>query len=353
MILLFNIRITDQRFSPNAYRRAEWLPEYDRADIFKYCLASYKAFDSLISKAVFYILLDPEYAHRRQELEEYIFSLFPSCVLRWERNFYARDWNRSYDHDIAHIPDDLIWVACNEDHIFVDYNLDVLRSGLAMLQTDKNPYGALLYSHWHEGLSMSVHKQGVQSPCGNWIESNWSETSGVQVIKKARLNHYFTCRDWGDRPMFRTDCLMGEGYELIAPLYIPTREIVRHYDAYSHVSCPADRAPPLVIPPAFFENNLKIRYGYFDRKEGWVNVNPMMDYYAVNRKGADVKTTLDRLPMFWKPVEVDVNPATNHELLNTARVDHFIKQTHSPMNTWGVPFNDSPRVPLHWYQHHL
>ena len=353
MILLFNIRITDQRFSTTAYQRAGWLPIYDRADLFKYSLASYKAFDCLISKAVFYIQLDPEYSHRQGELEEYILSLFPDCVLRWERNFYARDWTLSYARDLAHLSDDLIWVACNEDHVFVDYNLDVLKSGLDLLSADPNHYSALLYSHWHEGLSITLHKQGILSKCGNWVSASWSETSGVQVIKKARLNHHFTSRDWGDRPMFRTDCLMLEGYELTAPIYIPTRELVRHYDAYMHVSCPHDRAPPLVIPPGFFQNQLRVRYGYPDRKEGWVNVNPMMQYYAVDPNGVDSKTTLDRLPMFWQPVEIDINPDADQEQLNTARIEHFVRQTHSPMNTWGVPFGDNPRVPPEWYQHHL
>ena len=351
MIILFNIRITSQRLS--VYQRAYWLPKYDRVDVFKYTLASYKAFDSLISKAVFYIQLDPEYAHRQKELEDYILSLFPNCILRWERNFYAREWNLSYARDIADHPDDLIWVACNDDHVFVDYNLDVLTSGLNLLSADPNPYSVLLYSHWHEAMSITHHKQGVLSACGNWVSASWSETSAIQVIKKERLNHYFSSRDLGDIEMYRTDCLMSVGYELVAPIYAPTREVVMHYDAYSHVGCPANRAAPLVIPPGFFENQLRVRYGYYDRKEGWVNVNPAMEYYAVTPEGADVKTTFDRLPMFWQPVEIDINPDVDHAALNTSRAEHFVRQTHCPMYSWEVLYEDAPRIPPHWYQHHL
>jgi hypothetical protein len=351
MILLFNIRITNHRVIN--YHRAGWLPNYNRADIFKYTLASYKCFESLVSKAIFYIELDPEYAHRQKELEEYIFSLFPNSLVRWQRNFYARDWISSYTKDIEHLPDDLIWMAGNEDHPFVDYNLDVLKSGLTILAADENPLSALLYSHWHEGISINAHKKATLTECGNWVYSSWCETSGINIIKKARLVDHFFTRDWGNTPLYRTDCLMLSGYQLIAPIYVPTRELVRHYDAYMHVWCPHDRASPMVIPPGFFENQLRIRYGYNDRKEGWVNVNPLMEYYAANPNGVDVRTTLDKLPMFWNSIEVDINPDANHELLNKARIEHLIRQTHCPMNTWGVPFDDSPRVPPHWYEHHL
>jgi hypothetical protein len=66
----------------------------------------------------------------------------------------------------------------------------------------------------------------------------------------------------------------------------------------------------------FFEKNIKIRYGYNDRKEGWVNINPKSEYYyAYNKEGADYKFTLKELPLFWKSriSEIDSNPDIDEE----------------------------------------
>ena len=55
------------------------------------------------------------------------------------------------------------------------------------------------------------------------------------------------------------------------------------------------------IPIGFFENNIKIRYGYDDYKEGWTNINPKtINYYAYDTTGTDYKFTLNDLPLIWK-----------------------------------------------------
>lgn len=354
MILFINVRITETRLSEYVYERAPWMHRDNRLDIFKYTLASYSAFKPLLSKVIMYIQLDPEYQDRKAELEKYIYGLFPDAVVKWERNFYARDWLRNYELDIADHNDDIIWSCGNEDHPFIDYNLDVLSSGIDLLCKDQNPFSAAMYSHWHEAINIQASKNATLTECGNWVVSVWDESSSIQIIKKSRFYDYFTSQDWGDSPLFRTDNLMELGYKQPAPFYSPTREIVRHYDAYSHVSCPGDRGYPLVIPPGFFENELKIRYGYNDRKEGWVNINPSLPHYNVLESGTDLKVTLDTLPMFWHPVEVDINPEVNHSELNRARNADYFRQSHSPMKTWGVNFDDNPqRTPKHWLSKHM
>ena len=98
----------------------------------------------------------------------------------------------------------------------------------------------------------------------------------------------------------------------------PIKEICRHFDGYQHIMIPItnNQCPAIDIPPGFFEDNIKIRYGYDDYKEGWVNINPKnTDYYAYNKSGTDYKFTLDDLPLVWKNriSFIDSNPNIDEE----------------------------------------
>ena len=72
------------------------------------------------------------------------------------------------------------------------------------------------------------------------------------------------------------------------------------------------------IPTGFFEKNIKIRYGYDDYKDGWVNINPKNPYYyAYDKLGTDYKFTLNDLPLIWKDKisVVDSNNIDDEEML--------------------------------------
>ena len=84
---------------------------------------------------------------------------------------------------------------------------------------------------------------------------------------------------------------------------VPFKEICRHFDGYQHVQPIIDnnQCPAIDIPIGFFENDIKIRYGYDDYKEGWTNINPKtINYYAYDTIGTDYKFTLNDLPLIWK-----------------------------------------------------
>jgi hypothetical protein len=89
---------------------------------------------------------------------------------------------------------------------------------------------------------------------------------------------------------------------------IPKFELCRHYDGYMHI---LDKIPPLFIPDGFFSSEIRIRYGYSKPKEGYVNINPLAEYFSYQSpNGFDAKTTLDDIPQFWrvKPENIDINP---------------------------------------------
>ena len=86
----------------------------------------------------------------------------------------------------------------------------------------------------------------------------------------------------------------------------------------------ADQVPPLFIPAVFFENNIKIKYGFPDYDSAYTNVNPASPAYAfeAGTKKTDLKSTLDTLPLFWRSriSEVIENPnATTAELEKAAK----------------------------------
>ena len=103
-------------------------------------------------------------------------------------------------------------------------------------------------------------------------------------------------------------------------MIIPLKELCRHYDGYQHVrpTITNDQCPVIDIPPGFFEDDIKIRYGYDDYKEGWVNINPKNPhYYAYDKSGTDYKFTLNDLPLIWKDKisVVDSNDIDDEEML--------------------------------------
>lgn len=89
-------------------------------------------------------------------------------------------------------------------------------------------------------------------------------------------------------------------------LVVPKRELCRHYDGYMHVGLPT---APLFIPDGFFDAAIRIRYGFADRKPGYVNVNPY-ETYSFDGGAADVRSLLSELPVFWRDriASVEIDP---------------------------------------------
>lgn len=356
MILLLNVKITSQGLSH--YERASWLPKYDRLDIFKYCLASYAALLPLVDRCEFFIELAPEFSHRYDELNEYIRSLYPEdkLSLHWYRHYYCRDWRKWCDDNLDD-PDELIWFAGNDDHIFLDYSLDLLESGLNHLTNDSNGLSQLYYSHWPEQIRLSYHQAGTITNDSNYIVRSWRTFDAITIMKATRWRCYWFDQDWADMPVFRTDALWHAGYELTGPVYIPTRELVRHYDGYSHVGSLANISPPLFIPPKFFQAQMKIRCGYDDRDNDCVNINPTSEWlYAFNSTGTDYRMVVADIPLFWKGriQSTDLAYRNDLKILTDARNAAFLASTRIPLTTYSVTFDEqSPSIPVDWVKHHL
>lgn len=77
---------------------------------------------------------------------------------------------------------------------------------------------------------------------------------------------------------------------------------------------------------------MKIRYGYDDYKEGWININPKNDhYYAFDKTGTDYKFTLDDIPYIWKDriIDIDSNPNISNEEMVQFRLKSILETIYN------------------------
>lgn len=360
MIVLFNVKITDVRMG-YPYKRGQWMPNPERYDVFRYCLASTAVLAPLVKKFVFCITLAPELAHKQAELEEYMTDLFPKdkLVIRWQRCDIGQDWKKVCDEYVAE--DDLVWLACNDDHIFIDSNLDMVASAIEHLNSDPDPNAIMYYSHWPEQMRMSYKLGGQLTEDGNFIKYQWENFDGIMILKGGRLKKYWE-RDYGNALMFKVDYLGAyHNYKCPGTVYAPTKELVRHYEGYSHVNDQmeqtlANTVPPLFIPHGFFEAMLNIRLGYYDRKDNCINFNPAAEkLYNVTPTGTDYRWVEEDIPLFWadKIKYIMTNHQWTRDELLKLRDSAFIASTRVPMKCFGHTFTHEDAPPINWFAKHL
>jgi len=336
MILLLNTIFTEESPIPPypnvnlqrvyyKYDRGN-LQDYDQIDVFKYSLSSLSIAYSW-SKVILKITLEGKYKERKQELEDYIKNEFKNfdLILDWRRNEYQQDWIETYKI----LDNDLIWFCCNHDHIFVDSNTEYLENLVKSIKNDSNyPLTTCEFSHFPELIRMA--KSGLhlapKDPKSYKIEDRCvtldsTVHDSIQIITKQVYFEWWCKHDLkgGYFPRPESHWTISIGWIIPVPqirLFLPLKELVRHFDGYGHSQISNYNCPALDIPPGFFKNDLKIRYGYDDYKEGWININPKnKNYYAYDKSGTDYKFEIDSLPLFWrdKITAVDINSNIDKE----------------------------------------
>ena len=361
MIVLFNVKITDVKmtypYAGTVYDRASWFPVSNRFDIFKYCLASRAVMAPVVDKFIFYIDL-AEFTPRQEELYEYMLSIFPADTveIHWHRIDRTRKWrdlcNSQFTND-----DELIWYEGNDDHIFIDSNLDMIRAAVTTLNADSDPMAVIYYSHWPEQMRMSLLHNGELTSDGNFIKFQWDTVDSLLIMKAGRFKKYWVETDCGDDNIYRSDSLGWQyGFKIPGTVYSPTKELIRHYDGYSHVgNLLGTIAPPLFVPPGFLDHNMKVRIGYPERKEGWTNLYAATErLYSIDPHGADHRWCVEDIPLFWKPYisEFDINIDQDIHALKQARDAAFLSMTKIPMKAHGHVFNYECH-PKEWFTKHL
>jgi hypothetical protein len=320
MILFVNVFISKN--SATKYIKGLF-KDVDRLSVFKYSMASLSVIK--FSKMIIYAELDEFYADQREDLRNYLFSLFGNdLIFKDKRLCKQKEWQKAMEEEVFPFDDELVWFTCNDDHVFVDYDLDTLDNIVHDMKEmlKHREHVSCYFSHYPE---MMCHvNYNVPYPVLNkskyYFEVQWNNFDSIQIVSKSVLKHWWFAHDYGDDCYFvRTDGSFptrGPEYrniinDLEVRTLIPLRELCRHFDGYNRIlggieSSNINKCPPLFIPEGFFENNLKLSFCQelgskeLSSKE-FVNINPFAkNYSCVSPVGADLKTDLSKIPLFWK-----------------------------------------------------
>lgn len=356
MIVWFNCKITDNRLNPENIERYN-LRNDNRFDVARYSFASFAPLAPLVSKFIFNLELADQHVGREQEMEQWIRKILPEdkIILHWYRRDHIAQW-REFQEEIKDIDDDLIFPAGNEDHIFLDSNIELFRKGLEHVRNDPDPYAVLMTSHWPENFRAAYVFGGTLKDDGDYITYNMPNNDAIRVMKRTYFNQYIDAVQDPNMTVFRTEHWNSIGL-VNNKFYIPTKEQFRHFDGYAHVQVGPDVCPPLEIPVGFFEG-MNIAYGYNKRLENAVNINPAIDnlYTVDSIDGTDYKFYQSELPAFWQNhiKNLDLNSTADEDQLKIGYDTHLLSMSRIYINWFhvGHVFNDTNWPPASWLNNH-
>lgn len=297
-----------------------------KIDIFKYSLASYVP----IPWTHVILRIDGELREEIEKLRPFLMECFPGADLVFERC----NTGTKYAKVLEKYRDGNPWVffSPNNDHPFIYKDPNVFQKlieAAELTEKKQNLPVMILFSHFTESINSISPSRFLYGFTGDFCqivdEDPFSYTVkynhiGLLSLQIFRLNHLLEMMKMaGDNKVIRPENLGAYiEYNKDSILIVPKMELCRHYDGYMHTSffvrdyISAARVPPLFIPDGFFEKTMRIRFGYDDYLNGWVNINPKFDRYIFESKteGTDLGMSLDDLPYFWRSrtAQIDLNP---------------------------------------------
>ena len=352
MVLIFNVYLTDSSGNPYSGITRGVLPSYSKLDITKYSLASL-AVAYTWTKAIINVELDTKlYSEQdREELKAFVKKEFSGIELLYnnKRAVYQQEWKSLYKEINA----DLILLLCNHDHIFLDSSRECLEQ---IVNQKHDKYATIVMSHWPENIRWA--KSGyieLNETTPRQLNKDYSildyglsykgtSIDSLNIITKDLYYNWFFTGEWKEVPLPRIDGISGVYPSIInirqrlnIPLpeqivIIPFKEQMRHFDGYMHQRIGNNTCPSLIIPEGFFDSKIKLRYGYEDRKEGWVNLNPKVENYrAADLSGVEDKITLEDLPLLWQNRVAEIDNSLNiiEEEMIQYRLKAVLEQIYS------------------------
>lgn len=379
MVLFVNCFITNQSSTGGAWEAAGLkqdrgnLTKDSKVDVLKYSLASFAKFYPW-KRAIIKVQLDADYysEETKEKLEKFIRKEFKNIDLIFsdKRIVTQQEWKEVYNL----INDDLIHVYCSHDHTILDSSPEYFTRLIESVKKDYiNDYVTIAFSHWSEFIRnakcgpTNTHRDNPPTFYNEdyKIEDNYVSFKGhcydsIHIYSKKLFEDFFLKGNWDDALQIYPPNIFKSGHLELTRIdgvgitdlnfirnrvlniptpkqrvIIPYREISRHYDGYSYHGITNNQVPSINIPIGFFENNIKIRYGYDDRKEEWVNINPKSEYYyAYDKSGVDYKFTLREIPLFWKDKisEIDINPNIDEAEMLQYRLKTILEMIYTSPN---------------------
>jgi len=222
---------------------------------------------------VIYCELDGGYKARERELRGYIDTIFAGRLI----DYYdyspsnQHEWRKALERGSLLTTAYPIIYSGNDDHVFIDYDLDVLYEGLGyMEQEPSDQINTLHFSSWTEAIS-TVYGLNDFTQRGRYWVADLLYSDAIQVVNPTFFKHVFFDLEMGDAYMRRTDEFLTNWYPTLGDFkypstashpkvktFVPLRELVRHFDAYWHIGVPLDDCPMLEIPKGFFEGQIDV-----------------------------------------------------------------------------------------------
>jgi hypothetical protein len=239
----------------------------------------------------------------------------------------------------------------------MDSNLDVLKKCINGVNSTSEINATVMTSHWPESIRAAHHFTDTHFDIRLWVRYPTGNNDAIRIMKKEFFNWYIDQVKDPDMFVFRTE----HWNAIVLPenlLVVPTKEQFRHFDGYSHVGIGADYAPPLEIPPGFFEESITIKYGFDERDPTCVNINPLTEnLYAADGQGTDYKWCVEDIPAFWKPYikEIITAPGIDEAAMKEARDINLLTMSrlHFEWPHFGIRFDESNYPPVAWLNPHM
>ena len=289
MILLLSCFVTNHRLAG--------VNRYNRFDIFKYMLYSYRNIP--FSNIYLFIKLDDEFKNYEEDLIHFIYKNFSKLSaetinITFDRYTQQQQWIPVISNLMEKYgPNEPVWFSQNDDHVFVDFNMDILNEGIELLKNDPAIHKSIGYSHWPEALKV-VGRHNPPELIGNYAKStSISCVDSILIFNLQTLYTIFVIHQWRTDHN-RIDSLVYEFTNqpyndnfLNQILLIPLRELVRHFDGYDHVNMDRDACGPLELPsntfiytPETLRKKMTARHGSgwtsnndFEIPQEWIDIN--------------------------------------------------------------------------------
>lgn len=353
LIDLEKASIKSKRFETE-YRVRSVLGAYKfqkKIDICKYMIDSY----SVIEWDGVCVRYECEDRSQEKDFGDYIRAKFPSAEVFNKRSDSAYKYIKHIELIKEKYGNPWVFFAPNNDHIFISSNNN-LSQYVKYLENFELKYKShiisLFYSHYSEMMNIQDSNKLLWGDNLLFPQLVYED----EVILALKMNRF--CCD--SIQVYRLDVILNifketkktgkiirlENTEFFLStkvqsiVVVPKKELFRHYDGYYHRDCWVGHstAPyPLFIPDGFFENNIKIRFGYEESSVGAVNINPneqILSYQSINKP--DLNHSLDHLPYFWRSKIKDISVNKDFLYISTFNYNHVLINPFKSINIFKI-----------------
>jgi hypothetical protein len=336
MVLFFDVYIIDDSFTNLSLSNKRQRDEYfirasshsfrfrSKLEITKYTLASYS---DLVWDLV-HIRYECENKNENLNFQNFCLSIFPNAIVENKRSDNAIKYVNALNK-LTNLNNPWVFFSPNNDHPYIGLeNTFTKYTNVADSFEKKYPNHvvSITYSHYTENMNSIFPSNHLWGEYKNIfpklifednncyvLEMNKFVCDSIQIFRLDTLLNIFSKTKNKGRVIRQENTEFYLSNKIKHILVIPKIELCRHYDGYFHRYCWGNiknAPPPLFIPDNFFEKKIKIKYGYDNYHNGFVNINPNskdLNYLIPN--APELNISIDKIPLMWKKRidEIDIN----------------------------------------------